>query len=82
MESSHSLLGVNSLRIYGQPCTEKIRRVAASILEVLAQDAVDSSSLERAVNLRDLYPHLLARLESKASDERHPAAPEGSGATD
>jgi hypothetical protein len=38
-------------------------------LEVLAQDIVDAVLLERAVKLRDLYPHLLARLESKASDK-------------
>ena len=71
--------GVDSLRLNGEPCTEKIRRVAASVLEVLAQDVVDSALLERAVKLRDLYPHLLARLESKASDEPGSAAAGSSG---
>ncbi|WAO94572.1 Fungal-trans domain-containing protein [Fusarium falciforme] len=69
--------GLDSLRLNGEPCTEKIRHVAASVLEVLAQDVVDPSLLERAVNLRDLYPHLLARLESKASDERRSTAAGG-----
>ncbi|KAH7141605.1 hypothetical protein EDB81DRAFT_760464 [Dactylonectria macrodidyma] len=71
--------GVDSLRLNGEPCTEKIRRVAASVLEVLAQDVVDAALLERAVKFRDLYPHLLARLESKASDEPDSAAAGSSG---
>ncbi|KAH6981452.1 hypothetical protein EDB80DRAFT_626068 [Ilyonectria destructans] len=71
--------GVDSLRLNGEPCTEKIRRVAASVLEVLAQDVVDAALLERAVKFRDLYPDLLARLESKASDEPDSAAAGSSG---
>ncbi|RSL38937.1 hypothetical protein CEP54_016381 [Fusarium duplospermum] len=65
---------LNSLRLNGEPCTEKIRRVAASVLDVLAQDVIDAPLMERAVNLRELYPHLLARLKSKASDERRSTA--------
>ncbi|KAM5375757.1 hypothetical protein ACJZ2D_005813 [Fusarium nematophilum] len=72
--------GVDSLRLNGEPCTEKIRRVAASVLEVLAQGIGDAALLERAVNLRDLYPHLLARLESKASGEPASAVAGSSGA--
>ncbi|KAH7111984.1 hypothetical protein EDB81DRAFT_848918 [Dactylonectria macrodidyma] len=72
--------GVDNLRFNGEPCTEKIRRVAASVLEVLAQDIVDAGLLERAVKLRDLYPHILARLESKASDEPSIAAARSYGA--
>ncbi|KAH7247285.1 uncharacterized protein BKA55DRAFT_617082 [Fusarium redolens] len=60
---------LQSLRVNGEPCIEKIRYVAASVLEVLAQGIGDTALRERALKFRDLYPHLLARLESKASDD-------------
>lgn len=61
--------GMEALRMNGEPCTEKIRRVGASVLEVLTQGITDDVLFQRATKFRDLYPYLLARLESKASDK-------------
>lgn len=71
--------GAESLRLNREPCTEKIRSVAAFVLEVLAEGIVDAGLLERAIKFRDLYPHLLAILESRASDEPGPAKDGGFG---
>ncbi|KAH6671121.1 hypothetical protein B0J14DRAFT_564810 [Halenospora varia] len=58
---------LDNLRLNGESCVEKIRLVGASMLELIDHHA-DSPLANIARRFRDLYPHILAHLESKASD--------------
>lgn len=58
---------LEDLRLNGESCVEKIRLVGAAMLEVIDHHA-DSPVAEIAWRFKELYPHILAYLESKASD--------------
>jgi hypothetical protein len=58
---------LENLRLNGESCVEKIRRVGAAMLEVIDHHA-DSPVAEIALRFKELYPHILAHLESRASD--------------
>lgn len=58
---------LENLRLNGESCVEKIRLVGASMLELIDHHA-DSPLANIARAFRDLYPHILAHMESKASD--------------
>lgn len=58
---------LENLRLNGESCVEKIRLVGASMLELI--DHHPNSPLANiARQFGDLYPHILAHMESKASD--------------
>lgn len=58
---------LDDLRLNGESCVEKIRLVGASMLELIDHHS-DSPLVNSARSFGDLYPHILAHLESKASD--------------
>jgi hypothetical protein len=58
---------LENLRLNGESCVEKIRLVGASMLELIDHHA-ESPLANIAKPFRDLYPHILAYMESKASD--------------
>ncbi|KFY90024.1 hypothetical protein V500_05331 [Pseudogymnoascus sp. VKM F-4518 (FW-2643)] len=58
---------LENLRLNGESCVEKIRLVGAAMLEVIDHHA-DSPVAEIAWRFKELFPHILAHLESKASD--------------
>ncbi|KFY12549.1 hypothetical protein V491_06740 [Pseudogymnoascus sp. VKM F-3775] len=58
---------LENLRLNGESCVEKIRLVGAAILEMIDHHA-DSPVTDMARRLKGLFPHILAHLESKASD--------------
>lgn len=58
---------LENLRLNGESCVEKIRLVGAAMLEVIDHHA-DSPVAEIAWRFKKLFPHILAHLESKASD--------------
>ncbi|OBT40979.1 hypothetical protein VE00_08228 [Pseudogymnoascus sp. WSF 3629] len=58
---------LENLRLNGESCVEKIRLVGASMLELIDHHA-DSPLANIAREFGDLYPHILAHMESKASD--------------
>ncbi|KAF2993745.1 hypothetical protein E8E13_000884 [Curvularia kusanoi] len=55
------------ISLNGEACAEKIRLVGAAILELMAHNPSNLLS-SRARKYLDLYPHILAMLDSKASD--------------
>ncbi|KAH7068347.1 hypothetical protein BKA63DRAFT_494997 [Paraphoma chrysanthemicola] len=55
------------IRLNGEACAEKIRLVGAAILELMAYDP-SRLLIDRASKYLELYPHILAMLDSKASD--------------
>jgi hypothetical protein len=58
---------LENLRVNGESCVEKIRLVGVSMLALI--DHYPSSPLAKpARQLRDLFPHILAHLDSKASE--------------
>jgi hypothetical protein len=58
---------LENLRLNGESCVEKIRLVGAAMLEVIDHHA-DSLVAGIAGRFKELYPHILAHLRSKASD--------------
>jgi hypothetical protein len=58
---------LENIRLNGESCVEKIRLIGASILELIDHHG-DSPLGDIARPFKDLYPHILAHLESKASD--------------
>ncbi|KAH6665242.1 hypothetical protein B0J14DRAFT_606751 [Halenospora varia] len=58
---------LENLRLNGESCVEKIRLVGAAMLEVIDHHA-DSLVAGIASRFKELYPHILAHLRSKASD--------------
>jgi len=58
---------LENLRLNGESCVEKIRLVGAAMLEIIDHHA-DSPVAKIALRFKELYPHILAHLESKASD--------------
>ncbi|KAJ3538694.1 hypothetical protein NM208_g5798 [Fusarium decemcellulare] len=59
--------GLDLIRINGEACTEKIRLVGASILELIARNPA-SPLMSAARRYSELYPHVLALLNSKLSE--------------
>ena len=58
---------LENLRLNGESCVEKIRLVGAAMLEIV--DHHGSSPIASiASRFKELYPHILAHLRSKASD--------------
>ncbi|PVH93637.1 hypothetical protein DM02DRAFT_217056 [Periconia macrospinosa] len=55
------------VQLNGEACAEKIRLVGASILELIARNP-DSLLIGTAKDYRELFPHILAMLDSKASE--------------
>lgn len=58
---------LENLRLNGESCVEKIRLVAASMLELI-DNHPESPLANAARQFQDLYPHILAHMDSKASD--------------
>jgi hypothetical protein len=58
---------LENLRLNGESCVEKIRLVGAAMLELIDQHP-DSPLANTARHYGDLYPYILAHLESKASE--------------
>lgn len=58
---------LENLRLNGESCVEKIRLVGATMLEVINHHA-NSPVAEIAWRFMELYPYILAHLESKASN--------------
>jgi hypothetical protein len=55
------------ISLNGETCAEKIRFVGAAILELMAHN-LSGLLINKARKYLDLYPHILAMLDSKASD--------------
>ncbi|KAJ4256804.1 hypothetical protein NW762_008900 [Fusarium torreyae] len=71
--------GLDLIRINGESCTEKIRLVGASILELIARNP-SSPLMSTAERYSKLYPHVLALLNSKVSEwAEHGASEENEG---
>lgn len=58
---------LENLRLNGESCVEKIRLVGAAMLEIVDHHR-DSLVASMASRFKELYPHILAHLRSKASD--------------
>ncbi|KAK0102632.1 hypothetical protein ONS95_006236 [Cadophora gregata] len=58
---------LENLRLNGESCVEKIRLVGAAMLEIVDHHG-DSPVAGMASRFKELYPHILAHLRSKASD--------------
>ncbi|PVH81392.1 hypothetical protein DL98DRAFT_587580 [Cadophora sp. DSE1049] len=58
---------LENLRLNGESCVEKIRLVGAAMLEIVDHYG-DSPVAGMASRFKELYPHILAHLRSKASD--------------
>ncbi|KAH7109314.1 hypothetical protein B0J11DRAFT_573791 [Dendryphion nanum] len=61
------LSSLENLRLNGESCVEKIRLVGAAMLEIVDHHG-DSMVAGMASRFKELYPHILAHLRSKASD--------------
>ncbi|KAH6711362.1 hypothetical protein BKA61DRAFT_89537 [Leptodontidium sp. MPI-SDFR-AT-0119] len=58
---------LENLRLNGESCVEKIRLVGAAMLELIDHHR-DSLVAGMASRFKELFPHILAHLRSKASD--------------
>ncbi|OJJ42276.1 hypothetical protein ASPZODRAFT_20603 [Penicilliopsis zonata CBS 506.65] len=61
-------VSIDSLKVNGESCVEKLRIAGAALLEVINHDE-DAALISRARTQLDTFIHILAELNSKAVDE-------------